>query len=92
MAELKLAQYNGEQNELSIKTLPPLGHDADILCWAQLEDNFYDLFVHDGDAFFYHYWVNSDTQSVQLVRKLATNPDIETCALTDTSLVFSDSV
>ncbi|WP_019602555.1 phytase [Teredinibacter turnerae] len=88
-AELRLGRLQGDHFS-DVATLPPLSHDLDVLCMAPVVDGAYDLFVSDGDGFFYHYWLDPHLRTTRLVRTFAVNPDIGPCTLSANSLVFND--
>lgn len=85
---LQLAVLN--EDKITPHHLSELTHDMDLLCLAPSSDKVHDLFVHDGDGFFYHYWLTPEQHQLRLVRRIATNPDIENCAFKDGKLLFSD--
>ena len=86
--QLKLARLN--EPELAISLLPALNHDVDLLCLSADKQGIYDLFIHDGDGFFYQYWLSPEQNKLRLVRRIATNPDIEHCAFEANELIYLD--
>lgn len=88
-AELRLGRLQGDRFS-EVTLLPPLSHDLDVLCMAPWVDATYDLFVSNGDGVFYHYWLDLQQRTSRLVRTLAVNPDISTCTLSASALVFND--
>ncbi len=87
---LLFAKIDEQTQSLDVKTLSPLEHDADLLCIGQNSETVLDVFVHDGDAYFHHYWFQPETSQLQWVRKLATNPDVEQCVVTPDALLYLD--
>lgn len=89
ISQLKFIQINTVNSE-SIPINIGIDHDVDQLCIAPLTKYVHDLYVHDGDEYFYHYWLDVDTKQLTEVRKVTTNPEVERCYLTNDKLIFSD--
>lgn len=85
---LWLGRLSGK--DLQAKPMTTLPHDLDLLCVGRLDDKTFDLFIHDGDKQFYHYWLSPDLPGLRLVRRIATNPDISACKLSAERLQFID--
>lgn len=85
---LRIAKLDDDR--LTPANLPPLPHDADLLCLGPLNDGVYDLFVHDGDGLFHHYWLNPEANTLHPVRTLAVNPDISACTVAADAVYFAD--
>lgn len=87
-ASLLYGQLRSQQlDPMRVANLP---HDVDGLCFAPIGPGLFDVFASDGDGGIYHYWLNTADQSLQPVRRLTTNPDIERCQLTGDELLLSD--
>ncbi len=85
---LQIAELSSDK--VTAHQLVKLTHDMDLLCLAPSSNQVHDLFIHDGDTFFYHYWLTPKQHQLRLVRRIATNPDIERCSFKDGKLLFSD--
>jgi hypothetical protein len=76
--------------QLRATALPALSHDAEVLCLGRQNADLFDVFIHDGEGYFHHYWLNPAAGKLQAVRRLATNPEISHCQLDGRQLRFSD--
>lgn len=87
---LQLAPLTKTSQALQASALTELPHDADLICAAPLTDEVLDVFIHDGDQYFYHYWLSAQQNTLQPVRRIATNPEIAACTVTASELIFAD--
>ncbi len=87
---IKLGYLQQDGQSMEITALTSFEHDAELLCLAAREPGIYDLFVHDGDAYFYQYWLLAEEKELRSVRRIPTNPEIDACVVTADALVFHD--
>ncbi|XOV82729.1 MAG: phytase [bacterium] len=58
-------------------------NDVKAICLKRRSEHDYDLFLGDGDGVLVHYWLSlSELATLQEVRRIWTNPDVEYCHVT----------